>query len=118
MELISYPLASMLRRHSESDRLRHSELDIFLEYLLDGNALTEEAARLRTDMSGWRFGAVNYVLCAEAFEMSNGFRANLFDGMLQKNDKLVRYRNRLVAMKKKGPLRRTSLNIFQMTAKK
>lgn len=97
-ELIAYPIGAFLIEATALRRPRNYKLDYILEYLLDGNTLTEEAVSMHAQTVGWTFGSINYVLVNEAFVPGPETQDVRFDGLLSRSDKLVRYRNYLIAV--------------------
>jgi hypothetical protein len=98
IELISYPLAMAVYSRLALSAPRNSELDYCLEYLLDGNQLTDEQIQLRAEMASWQPGPLFYVLCASSLENGTEYQRHQFEHVLQKNDILLRYRSYAVLL--------------------
>jgi len=97
-EIIAYPATALLLEAALVRSPRSSELDYFLEYLLDGHELDESSARSRAGSCGWAIGSVCLVLVSDVFGIDAKPPAVLFDGLLSKSDKIMRYRDFLIAI--------------------
>ena len=95
VEVIGRACASAIAARLSLQVTSGSQLDRMVEYLLDGNSLSEEELLPQASISGWEPGKVMYLLCADAF--FHGSEFSEYDVPLPfPGDRLIRYKNCLL----------------------
>ena len=95
VEVISRACASAIATQLSLQVTSGSQLDRMVEYLLDGNDLSEEELLTQASISDWEPGKVMYLLCADALLHGSEFWE--YDGQLPfPGDRLIRYKNCLL----------------------
>lgn len=117
LELISFSCSAMLYNRIVLQHPGISELDYFLEYLLDGHRLPEDAVQFRLSNLNWYSGSCLYMLCTDAYDVGAEFQFGQLSRMLSTSDKIVRYKQYILAvLSRSAPLSEQELEHLQTHA--
>lgn len=95
LELISRACAISIFNQMSLRLPSGSRLDYWLEYILDGNEVTEEMIRLQAASRSWAPRKTIYCCVVDAFG-EEPTQSRGLDGILEPGDKVVHYKNYLV----------------------